>query len=252
MREAHRLRALLNEKIYLRRLFNLTLREIFYRDCDAESAGEPGAAGRRAAARFEREFQAMLLDMYGSDHAFPRLIELLKPGGSASELAARLRARIAAAGAALENGDWPELVAMSPERRRWMASPLFVQIGELRCAAAPLLAFTAPGGELRIIEGCGASHPEGEFAALLHKFHAFNVWRRPPERVRTFTLDLGSGRLTGHGDGLDVSAGLREITADCAEMTALIRSDGTVDEQDFACSDGAGCADCRFRSICRR
>ncbi|UKI30938.1 MAG: hypothetical protein L6W00_24255 [Lentisphaeria bacterium] len=115
---------------------------------------------------------------------------------------------------------------------------------------APLLVLPcfalSSGRELWIVETESDASDE---VAMLHKFHALNTSRIPPELVRSFRLDCRDGSVAEFGANLNISAGLAGIRADADAMLRMIRPDGSIAEEDFP-ADTTRCANCPFTGSC--
>ena len=247
LRRLHEMRSLLSERAYLHRLIAAELRRRFYRPHEEEDAELPDSeAGPYGAVpgRLRREFRRMLRDEFRTDHAHPMLAALYYNSTPPGELLRDLEKRLRNAMTAMSSGPLAMLARTRYLFRRPIDSPLEVAVGELRCFAAPILAFEEKG-VLTIVEGSGA-----DSTVLLHKFHAANKLHIPPERVRSLELIPGKGALRLAGKELNISRTLREIRGGAAEMLNAVRPDGTVREEDFP-RNPAHCTLCRFRGHCR-
>ena len=245
LRQLHLAKSLLSVDGYCSALLRATMRELFYRRNEEEDS-LPGTELRsRILHALARDFNRMLLGFWQTDHRVPMLRELLRPGASAEAVRAELENRLKESAAALEQNGWGEFRRIPPERRRVLPSPLEVRIGELSCWCAPCFAVSS-GRELWIIETESDASDE---VALLHKFHALNTWRIPPELVHSFRLDCSDGSVASFGNDLNISSTLAGIRADADAMLQMVRPDGTIDAEDFP-ADTSRCAGCPFPGCC--
>lgn len=245
LRELHLAKSLHSRDSYCNTLLRNEMRELFYRRNEEEDS-LPGAELRsRVLHTFAREFNRMLLGFWQQDHRTPMLRELLRPGVSADTLRTELETRLKESAAALEQDGWGRFRRIPPERRRALPSPLEVRIGELPCWCTPCFALSS-GRELWIVETESDASPE---TALLHKFHALNTWRIPPDQVRSFRLDCRDGSVSELAPDLNISGTLAGIRADADAMQLAIRPDGTIAEEDFP-ADTSRCAACPFSGCC--
>ncbi len=241
-RELHLAKSLHTADSYLRTLLNNTMRSLFYRRNEEEDQGETPGLTALSAARFHRDFDRMLLGEWRFDHQKPMLRELLEPGASAEALRRELERELRRRAAALEGNAWGHLVAAEFTRRRPVESPQEIRVNELACYAVPVLALTS-SGEFWVVEGTGGDPGAG--VALLHKFFAWNRYRRPPERVRSFYFEAGTGDFAEFGRDLNLGMALADLRDDLTEMAAKVRPDGTLAEEDFA-SNPNHCPLCAF------
>ena len=147
----------------------------------------------------------------------------------------------------LVNGDWPQLLAVLPEKRRTLPKILDLYINDLHCFASPLCIFS-DCGKLHIVELRG-----GEFAgfesetAVIHRFYAMNFCGREPDMVESWILDYESGMIRRFGEDFDCSEGLFQISTEAALWKELMDKSLS----DVLPDDPAKCINCIFGSVCR-
>ncbi len=249
-RELHELKMRFTVPRYVNALLDSAMRSLFYRRFEEEDADVPAESLTDFAIRqMRREFAGMLKGEFRRDHRKPMLAELFLPGVSAGQVAAELTDRISAGARRLEAGIWREWNSIPFVRRRRIDAPLEVKLNELSCYCMPLLA-VQNGREFWIVENFSRSSGEDELVTL-HKFHAMNRHRCPPDAVRSFSIDRNSGELTELGKELNISAAIRSIRSDADEMLGAIRPDGTLHGRDFPPAYDR-CGSCRFRPFCLR
>lgn len=246
LRRIHEMRSLLSSRTYVRRLVTAEFRRFFYlphEEEDAECQEVPETLTVQALRRFHLEFRRMLAGEFAADHGRPMLAGLYYSTMLPEELRAKVERDLRRAFAALESGVLPMLAATRFRFRRPIESPLEVYAGELRCHIAPAAAFEEKG-IFRVVEASGAPS-----TVLLHKYHAANKLRLPPDRVRSLELIPEEGVLREPAEPLNISRTLCEIRSGAAEMRDAIRPDGTVRIEDFP-QNRTRCAECRFRGFC--
>ena len=249
-RELHELKMRFTVPRYVNALLDSAMRSLFYRRFEAEDEEVPAESLADFAIRqMRREFAAMLKGEFRRDHRKPMLDELFAPGVSAGEVASELADRISSGARRLESGIWREWNSISFVQRRRIDAPLEVKLNELSCYCMPLFALKT-GRELWIVENFNRASGEDELVTL-HKFHALNQHRCPPDAVRSFSIDRNTGELAELGKDLNLSAAIRSIRSDADEMQGAVRPDGTLHERDFPPACGR-CGSCRFRTFCRR
>lgn len=232
---------------YLRRAVNLAIREIFYAPLEAD-AKDDAISMELAETVFkiiQREFR-----QYLSGNDCPKVIcsdwldESVKPGYLFDDMCDKANQMCAA----LENGAWGQLKNIEFACRRYVESPLILNIGELKCAITSLVAFRQ-SADFWLIEAGGTEVDGDEFAALA-RFAFFNRWQIRPEQIKTFILKSDeSGSFVQVGADADFSEVFSEIRKDVDAMLGMIRSDGTLVEEDFPCNTSE-CENCSFRLIC--
>ena len=245
LRQIHLAKSLLSRDGYCNILLRTAMRELFYRRNEEEDNGSGMELRSRVMLTFAREFNRMLLGFWQEDHRTPMLRALLAPAVSCETVRNELETRLKRSVEALEQNGWGEFRHIPPERRRPLPSPLEVRIGELPCWCSPCFALSS-GRELWIVETESDASDE---VAMLHKFHALNTSRIPPELVRSFRLDCRDGSVAEFGANLNISAGLAGIRADADAMLRMIRPDGSIAEEDFP-ADTTRCANCPFTGSC--
>ena len=191
---------------------------------------------------FHSAFDRMLLGQAG--------YTLISPDGSGVDFEAKRRelsGKLQAYSNLLTLGDWEQLLAIAPEKRRTLPEVLELKINELRCYASPLCAFS-DHGKLHIVELRG-----GEFAgfesetALLHRFYAMNSCGRDPDKVESWVLDYESGKIRRFGEDVDFSDGLAKITLEAGIWKELMDKNLS----DIIPDDPTKCANCVFGTVCR-
>ena len=246
LRRIHEMRSLLSARTYVRRTVAAEFRRVFYaphEEEDPEVPGDPEGLAGQAVRRFRIEFRRMLAGGFSADHAQPMLEELYYAAVPPEELRLGVESELRRSFAALESGVLPMLAATRFLFRRPIESPLEVSVAELRCHIAPVAAFEEKG-MFTVVEASGA-----DSTSLLHKYHAMNRMRIPPDRVRSLELAPEEGIMREAGKTLNIGRTLCEIRGGAAEMQNAIRADGTVRAEDFP-QNQAKCAACRFRGIC--
>ncbi len=167
---------------YIRQLLLAVMRESFYRNSTA-----PETLTVMALEKWEYDFRRMV---FGNA---PLLLDLIhRNGNDFSALKKEVKETLIQRCEQLACGAWKELLAVPPLRRRFIASPLKLNINELCCYASPLLAYSDQG-TLRIVElreGSIGAHPE---ILLMHRFYALNVSGRSPAAVISCQLDPADG-----------------------------------------------------------
>lgn len=238
----HDLRRRIPMHSYLQRLFTQALRELFYQE-SAEDDMMPVATCEVLAElihrRFDREVELMLCGVAAQDHKFFLIKELENKNCNISSLISEADKKIDQLCQALKKELWKLISSTGVISRRNIASPLALNINELRCYCAPLFALEK-NGEFWIVENnCD------DRIALLHKFYAVNTLNREPHLVRSFSYEPESGELREAGLDLAVSRLLEEISADSAywaELTALPLEDVPVNTEH--------CQKCEFSFFC--
>ena len=249
LRTARLLRDAVALPVFTQKLLNKILREQFYREPDDDGGyGETGGFQAVACRLAEYEWNRAVSDAAAGGGRAP-LLELLACRDTMTEVGARLRELVISEAGRIASGVWKQLDAVESCRRRPIASPLELWIGELRCFAVPAIAFSTPGGELWIVEGVRSGREGADEIALLHKFYAMNTLNRPPETVRSFALAPGKYDFSEFGRDVDLSAAIREIKHDIGEMAAALNSDGSASEGNFPAAPGKACENCPFRTI---
>ena len=229
---------------YLRRVIDLAIREIFYAPPDAglEKLTLSAAAFRIA----EREFRQFF---FGSEN--PKYFcEDWRDGGKPGTLFDEMCSALEKCCAEFERGAWSRLADTAPECRRYLESPLVLNVGELKCAIVPLIALRQ-AADLWLIDG-GGTPDDGDEISALARFAFFNRCQIPPERVKTFVIPNDDpGAFLQVGQDADFSTVFAGIKLDVDDMLGVIRPDGTIDEADFTCNTSE-CGDCPFRALCSR
>ena len=238
----HDLRRRIPLERYLQRLFSQALRELFYQESGEETDVTTSSCEQLAAdihQRFDRELELMLCGVASRDHKFYMIKELENNNCNISRLISEADKRIDQLCQAMKKELWKLISSTGIISRRNIASPLALNINELRCYCAPLFALEK-SGEFWIVENnCD------DRIALLHKFYAVNTLNKEPHLVRSFAYEPDSGELREAGLNLEVSRLLQEISADSAcwaELTALPLEDVPVNAEH--------CQECEFSFFC--
>ena len=204
---------------YVQRLFSRRLREYFYNDAGTESNIQISSPEQLAVVihkQFDRELELMLCGSAAKDHKFYMIKELENKNCNISRLISEADQTIDRMCQALKKELWKLITSTGIISRRDIASPLALNINELRCYCAPLFALEKSGGLWIIENNCD------DRIALLHKFYAVNALHREPHLVRSFAYAPDSGELREAGLNLEVSRLLQEISADSAYWAELI------------------------------
>ena len=233
-RRLNRLHRIVPESKFLRQLLLRVMREYFYRGGD-----DPDALAALALDRLEGDFRRMIFGdaplMLDALHRRERSVPELRAG---LQDALRRRCRTLAAGA------WRELLAVPECRRRFVASPLRLQLNDLECYASPLLAY-ADRGRLTLVELRSGALDEYPEVRLMHRFHALNRSGRLPEAVVSRQLDPETGELRELAGDFDVAETLRAMTAEAAAH----RTELTLDAAAIPVNT-TNCGHCVFASYC--
>ncbi|MCQ2378150.1 MAG: hypothetical protein MJ016_02935 [Victivallaceae bacterium] len=229
---------------YIRRVLNLSMREIFSRPNDDEEAIPVPTLAETALRRAEMEFTGML---EGTSPV--TILELTRSDADLAAVHGRMKERLVQIATALERSGWGFFRNVPFADRRYPATPLEVFIAELKCVIAPLFAVRR-AVDLWLVEGAGHAD-DGDEIAVLGKFAAAKLWNAPPDRVRSFIFpEDGAENFLEIGSDADVSEVLRGIRCDVDGMLSRIRDDGTIRESDFP-ADRSACGTCVFASFCR-
>lgn len=210
----HDLRRRIPLEQYLNRIFDETLRRMFYRQELPFTTPEKLASV--LTCRFDRDLEQMLCGSAASDHKKLFIKELETAHCHLSNLVALAQKGIRIRCDAVKKELWPLLSSTPVLQHRETASPLQVQINDLCCYCAPLAALES-NGILWIIE-CSCDN----FIALLHKFYAVNALGREPHLVRSFGYRRETGEFYEAGIELKVTETLRQISEDGAHWQELI------------------------------
>lgn len=206
-RNLYRLRDRIGREAYLQRIVNAAMRELFYAP---ESAPRRTLVGT-AVKLLREELGAMLTGRLGIRSHIPILSDLADPDLNTERLRRELEEKLRARCSLLSSGGWAEVIAIIPARRRMVASPLEVRVGELCCHTPAILAWQLDGF-YHLVEGT-ARPPEGEAAeltALLHRYHALRVPGADAGRVRSLAFD-DEGKLVEFGSDLEPGRALRRL-----------------------------------------
>ncbi|MBE6398549.1 MAG: hypothetical protein E7041_00250 [Lentisphaerae bacterium] len=233
-RRINQLHRVISERKYLRQLLMAVMRESFYRGDD-----DPDTLYVLALAKCEQDFRQMV---FGNA---PQITSgLFYHRQSVADLRQELKDTLFRQCAALTSS-WAELLAVPPANRRFIASPLHLNINDLECYASPLLAYTA-SGKLRIVElrtGNIALHaPE---IMVMHRFYALNISGRSPESVISCQLDPETGILQETAADFDISEILRRMAAD-----AGAHRENMLTEREQIPENTVNCGHCVFASYC--
>ena len=214
----HDLRRRITVEQYIDRIFDDGLRRLFYGavpEEDSSTLTDIRQLNDCLNARFDRDLERIFNGISLGDHKFYIFRELEERTVNMTALAQKAQKRIELYCSALKNGLWQILTETPLLCRREIASPLAVQINELRCYCAPLLALER-NGVLWIVENnCD------ETSALLHKFHAVNILGREPHLVRSFGYRREQGEFYESGININISEILRQISEDGAKWHEL-------------------------------
>ena len=210
----HDLRRRIPLEQYLNRIFDETLRRMFYRQELPFTTPEKLASV--LTCRFDRDLEQMLCGSAASDHKKLFIKELEKAHCHLSDLVTLAQKGIRIRCEAVRKELWQLLSSTPVLQHREIASPLQVHINDLCCYCAPLAALES-SGILWIIE-CNCDN----FTALLHKFHAVNALGREPHLVRSFGYRRENGEFYEAGIELKVTETLRQISEDGAHWQELI------------------------------
>ena len=235
-RRINMLHRVIPERKYLRQLLIAVMRESFYRGDD-----DPDALYPLALAKCELDFRQMV---FGNS---PQIIAgLFEHKKSVAEVRQDLKDDLFRQCCNL-NEFWGALLTVPPPQRRFIASPLLLNINELECYASPLLAYS-DRGRLRIVElragNIAAFAPE---VMLMHRFYALNTSGRAPESVISCQLDPENGALRELAGEFDISETLRQMTADAAAF----REDMSKAPEHISRNTGS-CRQCVFASCCMK
>ena len=218
----------------MRQLLLRVMREQFYRGGD-----DPDALFPLALEKMESDLRQMIFG-----NAPLVLDELYTHEKSVPSLRAAVRESLFRQCRTLCDGAWAELLRVPECRRRFIASPLLLNINELQCYASPLAAYS-DRGRLHLVElrtGSLREHPE---VPLMHRIYALNLSGRFPEAVRSCQLDPSTGDLRELDGESDVSETLRSMSAEAAahrEELSLAAEDIPVNT--------VNCGRCVFASCC--
>ena len=240
----HDLRRRITVEQYIDRIFDEELRYWFYRsftEDDSYAVPDIKQLNLRLNSRFDRDIERIFSGISSGDHKFYIFRELEAQTVNISALAARAQKRIDLYCHALQAELWKLLLETPQLCRREIASPLAIQINELRCYCAPLWALER-NGILWIIENnCD------DTSALLHKFYAVNTLGREPHLVRSFGYRRDSGEFYECGINLNVSEILRRISEDGAKWEELIAFD-----LENIPVNHEHCPDCQYDFFCNK
>ena len=233
----NQLHRIIPESKYLRQLLLRTMREIFYRGGD-----DPQTLHPLAAERLENDFRRMV---FGDARQI--ISTLYAHDCSVDTLRKKLRETLWSYCNRLQDDAWDDLLRIPVTHRRFIASPLLLNINELECYASPLLAYS-DRGRLRIVElragNIAAFAPE---VMLMHRFYALNTSGRAPESVISCQLDTENGALRELAGEFDISETLRQMTADAAAF----REDMSKAPEHIPRNTGS-CRQCVFASCCMK
>ena len=221
---------------FLRRLLIKVMRESFYRhDTDPENLQT------FALDELEKSLQQMV---FGRSRNI--LCEFDEPGASVNRIKRELTSILAEKCLLLKNGAWSELLNYPAEKRRFIDSPMSLQLNELFCFISPLCA-VSDRGKFRIIElrngGMGNS---GRITALLHRFYIFNRYGKTPEMLDSLQLDLADGTLH-----------LLETDGSLSEILNMISNDISIYQELLSMplaeipGNSTNCSRCVFNKICK-
>lgn len=210
----HDLRRRIPLEQYLNRIFDETIRRMFYRQELPFTAPEQLAA--ILTCRFDRDLEQMLCGSAAADHKKLFIRELENSHCHLSNLVALAQKAIRIRCEAVKKELWQLLSSTPVLQHREIATPLQVQINDLCCYCAPLAALEN-NGILWMIE-CNCDN----FIALLHKFYAVNTLGREPHLVRSFGYRRETGEFYEAGIELKVTETLRQISEDGALWQELI------------------------------
>lgn len=210
----HDLRRRIPMEQYLNRIFDETVRRIFYSMGEQDIA--PEQLETMLVSRFDRDLESMLCGSAAFDHRKLFLKELENSHCHISNLVDLARQGIRLRCEAVKKELWPLLSSTPVLHRREIMIPLRVQINELCCYCAPLAALENHG-VLWVVE-CNCDN----FIALLHKFYAVNSLGREPHLVRSFGYRRESGGFYEAGLNLEVSSTLHKISEDGAKWQELM------------------------------
>jgi len=234
-RRINQLHRIIPEQKYLRQLLMAVMRESFYRgNCDPESLYV------LALAKCEQDFRQMV---FGNA---PQITAgLFYHRQSVAELRQQLKDELFRQCCTLGDA-WAELLSIPHSRRRFIASPLHLNINDLECYASPLLAYSEQG-KLRIVElrsgNIAFTAPE---ILVMHRFYALNVSGRSPETVVSCQLDPERGTLEELAMDFDISEVLRRMTAD-----AGAHRENMLTGLEHIPANSGNCGQCVFVSYCR-
>lgn len=232
--------------MYLRRVLNCAMRKIFY----ASQEEEYSRAEHLYPVAHNIAVKELHQVLSGSNLPKAYCAEIadtsIRPGDICDEMCERLENMCSK----LQNGAWGRLCGIPQINRRFIASPMQLDIADLKCAVAPVLAYRS-NGDLCVIDGTG-NDGDGREISLLYKFAAMNMHRIAPEKVRSFIIrpDTESD-FVETGSDISISALLRDIRRDVDEMLGAIREDGSICEKDFPCNENS-CRSCAFSHLCLR
>lgn len=210
----HDLRRRIPLEQYLNRIFDETVRRIFYTSAAPFNTVEQLEA--MLISRFDRDLEQMLCGSAANDHKKLFLKELEHKHCHISNLVDLAGKTIRLRCEAIKKTLWQLLTSTPPLQHRETASPLQVQINDLCCYCSPLFALENNGCFWMIECNCD------DFTALLHKFYAVNVLGREPHLVRSFGYRRESGEFYEAGTTMNVSQLLSRISEDGAIWQELI------------------------------
>ena len=170
---------------FLRRLLIKVMRESFYR-------GETDVENLSAFAldELEKSLQQMI---FGKSKYI--LNDFDFPGASFNKIKRELVSTLSEKCLLLKNGAWSELLKYPAEKRRFIDTPLALQINELSCFISPLCA-VSDRGKFRIVElRSGKMGDSGRITALLHRFYIYNRYGKTADMLDSLQLDLEDGLL---------------------------------------------------------
>lgn len=243
LRQLHEYRNRISLDAYLQRMLHHFLRREFYSTSIDDGAlfADTAALARAMQNRFSRELERMIYGDSTRDHRLFFLRELEERSCRLPELMREGERKIDGLCRALDRELW-KLISNTPlVSRRNIASPLAVQINELCCYCAPLLALEVHGAYW-IIEFYG-----DERSALLHKFYGINQLGREPDQLRSFSYNAVSGEFSEIGRELNVTQELDAISADGAAWEELLASPtGTLTGNPEHCNI------CEYNKFCQK
>ena len=221
------------------------LRDHFYNNLPLASGPLEGALLRRC----RRLLNAWISGAAETDHALP--LPQLPDGplwSAIRQLEKQLRDAIRSPGMTA----WLEELSRIPFPARLpLPLPLEVRLNRLTVYGAPTLLFLRDG-KPEFIELCRElpSPEDADVRTLIHRYHAWERLKIPPERVCSRYIRFRDGTTGGDNGGGNPGAAVDRILNGAAAMAAYLLPDGSVREEDFPPRAG-GCGHCIFAEDCK-
>ncbi len=234
-RRIHSLHCRVSREEFLRRLLIKVMRESFYRhDTDVENLSF------FALDELEKSLQQMIFGK--SKHI---LHDFDMPGASFHKIKQELISLLAGKCLLLKNGAWSELLRYPAEKRRFIDTPMALQINELSCFISPLCA-VSDRGKFRIVElRSGKMGESGRITTLLHRFYIHNRYGKTADALDSLQLDLDNGELHPLETDGSISEILELISHDVSVYQKLLSMPLSEIPE-----NRANCSRCVFNKIC--